>query len=198
IDGQTVRYIESFHPAMAQFDYSNPAGLVCMDSARSYNGVATDTMTGLEHLEGEVVSVRADGATQVSKTVSGGAITLDRDAEVVVVGLPFTPLLQPTKIELQLENGASRGRIFRPVKVILSVHESLGAEVSANPSAGLWEEIPFRRAEDVLGETPPLRTDDLEWDINAPYASAVHVAIRQRQPQPLNLLGMVCVFTVDS
>ena len=198
IDGQTVRYVESFHPAMAQFDYSEPAGLVCMDCARTYAGAATDTMTGLDHLEGEVVAVRADGATQVSKTVSGGAITLDREAEVVVVGLPFTPLLQPTKIEMQLENGASRGRMFRPVKMILSVHESLGAEISANPAGGLWEEIPFRRAEDVLGETPPLRTDDLEWDINAPYASGVHVAIRQKQPQPLNLLGMVCVFTVDS
>jgi hypothetical protein len=198
IDGMTVRYIESFHPAMAQFDYSNPATLVCMDSAKTYSGAATDTITGLGHLEGEVVSVRADGATQVSKTVSGGSITLDREAEVVVVGLPFTPLLQPTKIELQLENGGSRGRLFRPVKMILSVHESLGAEISPNPTMGMWEEIPFRRAQDVLDVAPPLRTDDMEWDINAPYASAVHVAIRQRQPQPLNLLAMVCVFSVDS
>ncbi|RBP37008.1 hypothetical protein DES53_115149 [Roseimicrobium gellanilyticum] len=198
IEGQTVRYLESFQPAMAQFDYSNRAGLVCMDSARTYSGVATDTITGLGHLEGEVVSVRADGATQVSKVVSGGSIALDRAAEVVVVGLPFTPLLQPTKIELQLENGGSRGRLFRPVKMILSVHESLGAEISPNPNAGLWEEIPFRRSQDVLGVAPPLRTDDMEWDINAPYTTGVQVAIRQRQPQPLNLLAMVCVFSVDS
>lgn len=198
VDGQVVRYVESFHPAMAQFDYTNPATLVCMDSAVTYNGAATDTITGLGHLEGELVAVRADGATQVSKLVSGGSITLDREAEVVVVGLPFTPLLQPTKIELQLENGGSRGRLFRPVKMILSVHESLGAEISPNPTTGMWEEIPFRRSQDVLDAAPPLRTDDMEWDINAPYATGVQVAIRQRQPQPLNLLAMVCVFSVDS
>jgi hypothetical protein len=198
IDGETVRYIESFQPAMAQFDYTSPATLVCMDCAKTYSGVATDTIAGLEHLEGVVVAVRADGATQVSKTVNGGSITLDREAEVVVVGLPFTPLLQPTKIELQLENGGSRGRLFRPVKMILSVHESLGAEISPNPTTGLWEEIPFRRSQDVLDAAPPLRTDDMEWDINAPYATGVQVAIRQRQPQPLNLLAMVCVFSVDS
>jgi hypothetical protein len=200
IDGSTVRYIESFHPAMSQFDYSDPAGLVCMDSAITYDDVATDTITGLDHLEGEEVAVRADGATQTSKTVNGGEITLDREAEVVVVGLPFTPLIQPTKIEVQLDNGASRGRIFRPVKVILTVNKSLGAEISPNPNAGngRWEEIPFRRSEDVLDDPPPLRTDDMEWDINAPYGSSVNVAIRQADPQPLNLLAIVCVFTVDS
>jgi hypothetical protein len=200
IDGNTVRYVESFHPAMAQFDYSDPAGLVCMDSAKTRTGAATDTITGLDHLEGATVAVRADGATQNQKTVSGGSITLDREAETVVVGLPFTPLLQPTKIEVQLDNGASRGRIFRPVKVILSVHESLGAQVSPNPNVGngRWETVPFRQSEDVLDDPPPLRTDDVEWDINAPYATAVNVAIRQNDPQPFNLLAMVCVFTVDS
>jgi hypothetical protein len=197
IDGSTVRYIESFHPAMAQFNYSNPASLVCMDSAITYDGAATDTITGLDHLEGEEVAVRADGATQTSKTVTGGEITLDREAEVVVVGLPFTPLIQPSKIEIALENGSSRGRKFRPVKMILSVHESLGAEISASGNSG-WEEIPFRQSQDVLDDPPPLRTDDMEWTINGAYGPAVNVAIRQSDPQPLNLLAMVCVFSVDS
>lgn len=200
IDGQTVRYVESFHPAMAQFDYTDAAALVCMDSSITYDGAATDTITGLEHLEGATVAVRADGATQTIKTVTGGSITLDREAEVVVVGLPFTALIQPTKIELQLENGSSRGRIFRPIKVILSVHNSLGAQISPNPNAGngMWETIPFRQSQDVLDDPPPLRTDDMEWTINAPYATAVNVAIRQNDPQPLNILALVCVFSVDS
>jgi hypothetical protein len=200
IDGSTVRYIESFHPAMAQFDYSDPAGLVCMDSAKTRTGAATGTISGLDHLEGKTVSVRADGATQTSKVVTAGSITLDREAETVIVGLPFTPLIQPTKVEVALQDGSSRGRTFRPVRVILSVHNSLGTQISPNPNEGdgAWEEIPYRNSEDVVDDPPPLRTDDMEWPINAPFGKAVNLAIRQPHPQPLNLLAMVCVFTVDS
>lgn len=198
IDGNVVRYVESFHPAMAEFDYSDPAGLVCMDSAITYDGAATSTITGLDHLEGETVAIRGDGATQTSKVVSGGSVSLDEAAEVVVVGLPFTPLIQPSKIEVQLDNGSSRGRMFRPVKVTLTVNSSLGAEITPNPNGGTWEEIPFRQSQDVLDDPPPLRTDDVDWTINGNYANSVNVAIRQTDPQPLNLLAVVIVFTVDS
>ena len=42
------------------------------DSCVRETGLASDTLTGLSHLEGESVAVKADGAFQGYKTVSGG------------------------------------------------------------------------------------------------------------------------------
>jgi len=201
INGADVRYIESFYPAMQQFDYSDTSRLVCMDAAATYSGAPATVITGLSHLEGETVAIRADGGTLPSQTVTGGQITLASAASVVVVGLPFVPQIQPMKVELQLADGSSRARRHRPNKIVLSVYESLGAEVSENPTRSTgaqWSEIPFRRSEQVMDDEPPLLTDDIEWSIDSPYDTSVRVAVRQVDPQPLNILAMVFVFTVDS
>ena len=42
--------------------------------------IVVETISGLDHLEGQTVSILADGATHPDKTVSSGAITLDRSA----------------------------------------------------------------------------------------------------------------------
>ena len=61
-------------------------------------GRAVDELTGLWHIEGEDVSVLADGfvaaspnnASYTVKTVTNGAIALDKPAVVIHVGLPYT------------------------------------------------------------------------------------------------------------
>ena len=56
-------------------------------------------ISGLAHLEGQTVSVLADGATHPDKVVSSGAIVLERAASKVKVGLPYTSLLQTMRIK---------------------------------------------------------------------------------------------------
>ena len=51
------------------------------------SGSAATTISGLDHLEGQTVSVLADGSTHPDKTVSSGSITLDRSSTKVKVGL---------------------------------------------------------------------------------------------------------------
>ena len=55
----------------------------------NYDGSAATTISGLDHLEGQTVSVLADGSTHPDKTVSSGSITLDRSSTKVKVGLPY-------------------------------------------------------------------------------------------------------------
>ncbi|MBQ4493399.1 MAG: hypothetical protein II972_02195, partial [Elusimicrobiaceae bacterium] len=58
-----------------------------LDCAKKYTfDEATDTITGLDHLEGKSVAVLADGKVQGSKIVSSGSITLDSAANIVLVG----------------------------------------------------------------------------------------------------------------
>lgn len=49
-----------------------------------------DTLSGLDHLEGEEVAILADGNVFPRQTVSGGKITLDHEVTRAIVGLPFT------------------------------------------------------------------------------------------------------------
>ena len=96
IDGTDTRYIER----LAQREGITAENLIdrCIfaDACVTYDDVATTSITGLDHLEGMVVSVVADGVVVsngdpdlATHTVSGGAITLATAASVVHVGLPI-------------------------------------------------------------------------------------------------------------
>jgi len=72
IDGSTVRHVEFLKPIEFGDDV---ADAFYVDSGLTYDGSATTTITGLNHLEGETVTILADGASHPDKTVSGGSIT---------------------------------------------------------------------------------------------------------------------------
>ena len=95
INGQIRVYLEK----MADREEADPHLLVGADSAVIYDGAATTTITGLDHLEGETVEAVADGVYQPDLTVTSGQITLDLAASKVVVGLsvPWTMKTLPLR-----------------------------------------------------------------------------------------------------
>lgn len=70
--------------------------------------LTAETLVGLDHLEGMTVSVVADGGQHPQVTVADGEITLDRQASVVHVGLPYTGWLVTTDIEGGGTNGPAQ------------------------------------------------------------------------------------------
>lgn len=55
----------------------------------------TATWSGLNYLEGEAVSVLADGKVESDKIVTDGSITTTSAAQSLQVGLPFTHIIEP-------------------------------------------------------------------------------------------------------
>jgi len=92
INGITRRYVEYLN--VFDYDKDDNKTFNFLDSALSYSGVAVSTLSGLDHLEGQVVGVLTDGATHPDRTVASGAITLDRSAKNIKIGLNYTSLLQ--------------------------------------------------------------------------------------------------------
>src|SRR5210317_221271 len=78
INGATKRYVEYIH--QYDFDETDDTSFNFLDSQLAYDGSPVTTLSGLSHLEGETVSILADGATHPDKVVSSGSITLDRSA----------------------------------------------------------------------------------------------------------------------
>ena len=85
IGGEPVRFVER----MSERQYSELKECVYVDCAGTYRGEAKKEITGLTWLEGETVSILADGAVEPPQAVKDGKITLTYPAKVVHVGLPF-------------------------------------------------------------------------------------------------------------
>jgi hypothetical protein len=90
IDGETVRYVEQLDRAKWT-DYRSAA---FVDSARLYEfDEPTTEITGLQHLEGEEVTVLMDGYATTA-TVADGEIELPEPASTVIVGLGYEALIE--------------------------------------------------------------------------------------------------------
>ena len=146
INGATKRYVECFSDF--DFDETDANDFKFLDSHLSYSGSATTTLSGLAHLEGQTVSILADGAAHANKTVSSGAITLDRSATKACVGLSYDSILQTMRIEGGAAEGTSQGKTKRISKVVLRLFETVGVKVG--PSLTNLELIPFRTTSSLL------------------------------------------------
>ena len=58
------------------FDEADPTDFKFVDSHLTYSGSATTTLSGLSHLEGQTVSVLADGSTHPDRVVSRVVLSL--------------------------------------------------------------------------------------------------------------------------
>ena len=72
-----------------------------------------NTYTGLSHLEGETVSVYADGIVQASEVVASGQVTIDVFSNVTTIGLPYTSKLETFPIRVDPQDVAMNKKIKR-------------------------------------------------------------------------------------
>ena len=186
IDGSTVRYVEYLNNF--DFDETDDTSFNFLDSQLEYDGSATTSISGLDHLEGQEVAVLADGATHPNKTVSSGSITLDRSSEKVKVGLPYTSLLQTMRLDAGSQDGTSQGRTKRIFDVTIRMYESIGVEVG--PDLNNMERIPFRSSANPMDQGVSVFTGDKEVEFRGNYETDGFVFVRQTQPLPLTILSL--------
>ncbi len=186
INGVTRRYVEYLNEL--DFDETDNTSFNFLDSALSYSGSAATTISGLDHLEGQVVSVLADGATHPNETVSSGSITLDRSAKSVKVGLAFTSLLQTMRLDAGSQDGTSQGKTKRIYDITVRMFETIGIEVGPNLSD--MERIPFRSSANLMDEGIPPFTGDKEVEFRGNYETDGFIFVRQTQPLPFTILSL--------
>jgi len=189
VNGAVVRHIECFSDF--DFDETAPEDFKFLDSHLSYSGVAVSSLSGLDHLEGETVSILADGATHSTKIVSSGAVSLDRASRKVVIGLPYNSVLQTMRIEAgagQTE-GTAQGKIKRISKVILRLFETVGAKVG--PTLDSLETVPFRTTSSAMDlPVSTFLAGDKEVEFTDDYNTDGFIVVKQDQPLPLTVLAL--------
>lgn len=143
----------------------------------------------LEHLEGQVVSIVADGAVQTPQVVTNGAVILDRAARQVVIGLPYTPRLILLPPEAQMQNGSLQGSRVSLSRLRIRIKDTTGMMING-------EQVAFRKfGLAVLDKPAPLYSGDIDW--NAIGWNNTETIIEQPQPLPIHILAVVRTLTVN-
>lgn len=120
VAGRQRRYIERQHSRTAE----TPAEGFFVDCGLEYAGVATQTVSGLGHLEGRSIAAVADGKPVRNLVVSGGAITLPFAASRIIAGLPYDSVLLTLPIDVG--NPMLVGELRNVTKVNIAVEKTAG------------------------------------------------------------------------
>ena len=96
-----------------------------------YNeSLGSDIVTGLDHLNGETVTIKADGVTQQEQIVQNGQVQLNKPADVVDIGLSFLPIVETMPVNLSLQSGTIFGKRKKLGRAMLQLFESNGVIVN--------------------------------------------------------------------
>ncbi|MEQ8708341.1 MAG: ubiquitin-activating E1 FCCH domain-containing protein [Rhodospirillales bacterium] len=149
------------------------------------------SVQGLDHIEGEVVSILGDAAVYPSQTVTDGAVSLANggQAAVIHVGLPYKAVVRTLRPEAGAADGTSQGRRKRIHKVVVRLRDTLGLKIGRNESE--LDVIPFRRAGDPMDSAPPFFEGEKSVSFNGGWDSAGQVTVVQDQPLPAHLLAII-------
>jgi hypothetical protein len=208
IDGVPVHYIERMQPF---FNYDTDADAWFLDSALKYSGPATKTISGLDHLEGEVVQVynRTLGPTPVSTptslsitgdiaityTVRNGEIILPLPVSECVVGIPMLAYIRLLHYAVNGPDGSSYGRLSTTDSVLVALLNSRAVRVRASPQLPS-DPLTLRKGEDPMNTLAPLFTGVSKVPIDSSWMIPDALEFISDTPHPCTILSVTSA--VDS
>lgn len=180
INGETTRYIEMLDSSLNT------------DSALTgFSEVATDTWSGLDHLEGMKVRVKGDGVLLNDRTVEGGQIVIERPANTIEVGLDYVTTIKTLTPEFSVPVGTLQGAKLNQFKVKVRLLETIGCAVNL-------QEIAFRQlGSEVLDKPPEPFTGDKEVGSLGWGDGQAFTLIQQTLPYDFHLLAVITSLTAN-
>jgi hypothetical protein len=162
------------------------------------------TVYGLNHLEGMLVSILADGIVQQSQIVVNGTVTLQQPATAIIIGLGFTAQLQTLYLDMP---GAVTVQTRRKEfdQVIARIADAgMPFQVGCNqPDQSVspnMATVPWTNMNNVTGPVEGSRSPIQPYDFSfgdwvAPVSDQLgfsngQVAIQQTLPLPLTILSL--------
>ncbi len=170
----------------------------CLDSAHLADaGSPTDVWDGLDHLDGQTVSIVGDGEVLSDNLVSGGQLQLETQVSAVEIGLPVTMEVEPLPLVAGSARGPAHGLPVRLIRATFRLLETKALVVDAGQ--GL-RPVPFKRlGEGLLDTGPPAFSGDkvvraMGWRRGA--ATPVW-RVEQAVPLPCTILGVTTEIKIN-
>lgn len=188
INSVTRQYIEYFEAERLGGEAIEDSFFV--DCGLTYSGAAATEISGLDHLEGETVTILADGATHDDKVVASGSVTLDEAATKVQIGLGFVARGQTMRVEAGGGDGTSQAKTKRVTNATFRIWET-GEGLEVGPSFTDMVSVPLRKVSDPMDAPVPLFTGDSQltrWP--GGYEEEGRIAWRHSKPLPCVIIGI--------
>jgi hypothetical protein len=154
---------------------------------------AKNSLSGLSHLEGETVSILADGSVVAQQAVSSGNVTnFGVFGGVVHVGLPYDVDIKTLPHDYVTANGqTSQGRGKKLVKTNIYFNKTGAAAVGSDEDGTLYD-VSFNVETDT-DAPPPLFTGVAETKVEDVYDKLTHTFIRRKgeEPLPIEVVGII-------
>lgn len=144
------------------------------------------TVSGLDHLEGESVEVKVDGTVTSNLTVSSGSITLNNWHYEVTVGIPYTTTIKTLQREFDIGRGTMQGQKSRYIRPLLRLYKSTLPLVDG-------EFMPSRSGNNLMNLSVPLYTGDQEYGM-LNWSNKGQMTITVAEPLPLTISGIFGTF----
>jgi hypothetical protein len=174
------------------------------DSYVNYSGVATDTVTGLDHLEGEDVVVWADGVDlgtdenyEQTYTVANGEITLPAATTNITVGLPYYARFKSSKLMLQTQTEILFGKERRITGLALVLADTHAKGIRFGPDYDTLDDRP------EMDGWAPVDPDNIDTDYDADmiqfpstWATDLRICLKAQAPRPCTVLAVKLVAEV--
>jgi hypothetical protein len=189
VDSNTVRYLEKWTHE------SKGKGLTdtrLADSHFIYSGASTDTITGLDHLEGESVIVWGNNKDLGTYIVAGGSITLSEAVTWCCVGLVYAATFKSAKPALALATGTSllQKKIISQIGVILADTHYQGLQYG--PDENNLDNLPLTKDEaDTAADTVHTEYDEEPFPFPGTWDTDSRLFLRATAPKSCTILAAV-------
>jgi hypothetical protein len=149
-----------------------------------------NTVSGLDHLDGNTVAILADGAVMPPVVVSGGEVSLPGNlkASRIHAGLPYNSRGQLLRQEAGSADGTSFGKNRRTHRVAFDIFRTLGLEIGADFDH--LDLVPLRENADDMGVGVPLFTGVFTHELDLDYDFDNALCWQQSQPVPGIIRGV--------
>ena len=190
INGTTRRYVEYLSNQFDVDEDETKADAFFLDSGLTYSSTATASISGLDHLEGEAVSILGDGSVYTKRNVSSGAISsIDPTVEKAQIGLTQQCTMKTLRPEAGADDGTAQGKAKRDFEVTLRLINTLGGKVG--PDTSNLDEIIFRTGTDPMDSSPPLFTGDKQIKLRGGWETTGQMVYLNDEPLPVHITALI-------
>jgi len=156
------------------------------------------TISGLDHLEGETVTVTSGGNKIGDYIVSEGSVTLDGDLITYQVGLPYSCKVRTTRLASPQAGNALQSQIKRINRTTIRHSKTQGGKVGqeylVRDNAGVLNMTEFMEDLDCVFDK---ESRDINSSIKGGVSTDSYTTIRSDVPSPMTIISAVVEFSVE-
>jgi hypothetical protein len=190
---KTFKLAVSVGGAVVQFTTSITDGFVREDS-----DTGVTTISGLEHLEGQLVSVTSGGNLIGGFTVSGGEITLTSELTTYQVGLPYTCKIRTTRLASPQAGNALQAQIKKINRTTVRHSKTQGGQIGqermVRDEAGNLVMTEFLEDLEAVYDKD---SRDIVSSVGGGVSTDAYTTIKSEVPSPMSIIATIVEFSIE-